>query len=136
MEVLFEILFGVLVEGLLELLAGLLVHFGYESVAHSVRCARKANPLLAAIGLVIIGATAGFLTCWLLPGPLVAPSRYAPWPALFMAPIGAGAVMHVVGRWWRRRGGDPSMLATFWGGVLFAFAMGAIRVLCLRRFAG
>jgi hypothetical protein len=38
--------------------------------------------------------------------------------------------MHVYGSWRRRRGGDPSLLATFWGGATFALAMGLARSTC------
>jgi hypothetical protein len=37
------------------------------------------------------------------------------------------------GQWRRRRGGDPTLLATFWGGALFAFAMAAARWLLIGR---
>src|SRR6266508_501864 len=52
---------------------------------------------------------------------------------LFITPLGTGAAMHVYGSWRRRRGGDPSLIATFWGGVMFALAMGLARSVCSPR---
>ena len=132
MGFLLELLVGLLFELVLQVVTEVLLALGISSIEHSMRRSRAANPVLAATGLVIVGAAIGVLTCWLLPGPLVKPTRYTPWPGLLVAPIGTGAVMHALGAWRRRNGGDPSVLATFWGGALFAFAMEAARVLCVR----
>src|SRR6266545_1966198 len=69
-----ELLLELLAEILLQLFAELLFELGFHSVAHSVRRGRTANPLLAAIGLFIIGALAGFVTCRILPHPLLRPA--------------------------------------------------------------
>jgi len=58
-----ELLLELLAEILLQLFAESLFELGFQSLAHSVRRGRTANPLLAAIGLLIIGAVAGFVTC-------------------------------------------------------------------------
>ena len=130
---LLEILLGLLVEVLLQFLAQLFVELGFEAVAHSIRRGRSANPALAAIGLLIIGATGGVVSCWLLPGPLLQPLPHFPGISLVLVPLATGAAMQAFGSWRRRRGGDPSLLATFWGGGLFAFAMGLARWLCVTR---
>ncbi len=128
-----ELLLELLAEILLQLFAELLFELGFHSVAHSVRRGRTANPLLAAIGLFIIGALAGFVTCRILPHPLLRPVALFPKLSLVLAPLGTGAAMHVYGSWRRRRGGDPSLIATFWGGVMFALAMGLARSVCSPR---
>lgn len=128
-----ELLLELLAEILLQLFAELLFELGFQSVAHSVRRGRTANPLLAAIGLFIIGALAGFVTCWILPHPLLRPVPLFPKLSLVLAPLATGAAMHVYGSWRRRRGGDPSLLATFWGGAIFALAMGLARSVCTPR---
>jgi len=40
-------------------------------------------------------------------------------------------MMHLYGRWKRTGGKDPSLLATFWGGALFAFAFAAARLVLM-----
>jgi hypothetical protein len=128
-----ELLLQLLVEAFLQLLAEVPFELGFEALAHSVRRGRFANPVLAGIGLVIIGAIAGSATCWLFPDPLLRPSPRLPGLSLVLAPLATGAAMHALGSWRRRQGGDPTLLATFWGGALFAFAMGAARAVCLAR---
>jgi len=128
-----ELLLELLAEILLQLFAELLFELGFQSLEHSVRRGRTANPLLAAIGLFIIGAVAGFVTCWILPHPLLRPVALFPKLSLVLAPLATGASMHVYGSWRRRKGGDPSLLATFWGGATFALAMGLARSMCTPR---
>jgi hypothetical protein len=128
-----ELLLQLLGEAILQLLAEVLLELGFQGLAHSVRRGRLANPVLAGIGLVIIGAIVGFVTCWLFPGPVLHSAPRRPWVSLVLAPLATGAIMHALGSWRRRRGGDPTLLATFWGGALFAFAMSAVRAVCLAR---
>lgn len=128
---LLELLLQLLVEALCQFVAELLLEFGFEAIAHSVRRGRSAYPVFGAVGLFIIGGLVGFVTCWVLPNPLLRPVPYVPRLSLVLAPLATGAAMHAFGTWRRRRGGDPSVLATFWGGALFAFAMGVSRTACL-----
>lgn len=55
--------------------------------------------------------------------------------SLVLSPLAAGFVMKIFGDWRRRRGGDPSFLATFWGGALFAFSFALVRWLMIGRMA-
>ena len=128
-----ELLLQCLAETVLQFLAEVLFELGFQALAHSVRRGRLAKPVLAGIGLIIIGVIVGLATCWLLPGPLVQSAPRLPRLSLVLAPVATGAAMHALGSWRRRRGGDPTLLATFWGGALFAFAMGAARAVCLAR---
>ena len=130
---LLEILLQLLVEAFFQFLAEILLELGFEAIVHSIRRRRSANPPLAAVGLLIIGAAAGFLSCWVLPNPLLRHLPYFPHISLLLAPLATGAAMHAFGSWRRRQGGDPSLLATFWGGALFAFAMGLVRSICVTR---
>jgi hypothetical protein len=81
---------------------------------------------VAGVGYVILGAAAGLLTLVVLPERILPPPRM-PGLSLILAPVATGAVMHAYGRWRRARGSDPTHLATFWGGALFAFAMACPR---------
>ena len=123
-----------MIEGLLELIleitiemvAELALELGFESVAHSLRGSRSANPTLAAVGLVIIGALFGFASSWLVPYRF-SPTLVFSGISLLLAPLATGTLMHAFGSWRRARGGDPTYLASFWGGAVFAFAMSAVR---------
>jgi hypothetical protein len=128
-----EVLLELLAETLLQLFAEALFELGFESLAHSVRRGRSSNPILAGIGLCIVGAAAGLVSCWGFPKPLVQPARLLPELTLVLAPPATGGAMHIYGSWRRRRGGDPTLLATFWGGAIFAFAMGLARAVCITR---
>lgn len=130
---LLEIVLQLLVEVLVQFFAELLLELGFEAVAHSIRRGRLANPVLAAVGLLIIGAAAGFVSCWILPRPLFRPVPHFSGISLVLAPLATGAAMHAFGCWRRRGGGDPSLLATFWRGALFAFAMGLAPWVCVTR---
>jgi hypothetical protein len=128
-----EVLLQLLVEILLQIFAEVLFELGFASLAHSVRRGHSANPILAGLGLCIVGAVAGFISCWVFPEPLVRPARLLPGLSLVSAPLATGAAMHVYGSWRRERGGDPTLLATFWGGAIFACAMGLARAVCIAR---
>ncbi|MGC9971067.1 MAG: hypothetical protein ABSE56_10785 [Bryobacteraceae bacterium] len=103
------------------------VSWAWKPIAHAFRRSRLANPVLAGIGILVLGAAAGFLTAWLLPHRLLPMTSSLRGISLLVAPLCTGWIMHLFGRWRRQRGGDPSLLATFWGGALFAFAMATVR---------
>ncbi len=121
-ELVAEIFGEVLFQGILELLA----EFGWSSLENSLRSAKSANPFYAACGLGILGASLGLGTALLLPDPLFH-HRPVPGISLILAPLGAGFCMHLLGAWRRKKGGNPTCLATFWGGASFAFGMALVR---------
>lgn len=117
LELFAEFLFEVIVEILLEL--------GRTSRA---RPYRRANPFIAAIGLLLVGGFVGLVFSIVVPIRILAPSPM-PGLSLVVSPLLVGATMRAFGKWRRRRGGDPTVLATFWGGALFAFAIALTRLL-------
>ena len=129
--VLLEFLVALLCEAIVDILLLVLVEMGFESMRHAVRRRRAANPLLAGLGLAVGGAVIGLVSVWLVPRRLVRPWPYLAGASLVLAPLGTGAVMHAFGAWRRRRGTEPSLLASFWGGALFAFAAALTRWLWL-----
>src|SRR5436309_15794480 len=102
-----ELLLQLLFDALFQLLAEVLFELGFQAIAHSLRRGRSANPVLAAVGLLIIGAAAGVATCWLLPHPLFRPVRHFPWLSLVLVPRAAASPIRPLGSWRRRAGGDP-----------------------------
>ena len=116
----------------LQLAGELLIEGGFQAAGESVRNRSRAHPVVAAIGLVLMGAVAGVLTslAWptriLQPGPVRGLS-------LVVSPIVNGIVMDRYGQWRENRSGSRSYLATFWGGALFAFSMALVRFLWVGR---
>jgi hypothetical protein len=131
-ELVIELILEAAGEVILQLLVEIAVECGFESVAHSLRGRQTANPFLAAIGLVILGALAGALTSWIYPRRVM-PELGFSGISLLAAPLAAGIFMQAFGNWRTARGGDPTLLATFWGGTLFAFAMAAVRWMLVGR---
>lgn len=136
MEIIFELIGTFVMEFLLELLFELLVEFalllGLTPLHRALTRRRRSNPVLAAIGLVVLGSLIGLLVAWLFPERLL-PALALPGASLVLSPLAAGLVMKVFGDWRKRRGGDPSALATFWGGALFAFSFALVRWLMVGR---
>ena len=127
LEILFELLFELVVQVLGEFVFTL----GWESLAHALRGTRKANPVLAILGWAVIGSMCGVISAFIFPHRLLPPSRL-PGLSLIVAPLVSGALMKAVGDRRREAGKDTTILATFWGGTIFAFAMAAARLLLIR----
>ena len=111
---------------LFEAFGEILVELGVESFRDTLRPRRRANPILSGIGFVLLGALIGAASAWAVPRPLFPPS---PWPgvSIVAGPIISGLAMQGYGSWAAGRGKEPSYLATFWGGALFAFALSFTR---------
>jgi hypothetical protein len=113
-------------EVFLQLLGELLIQLGVSSFSEPFREQRRAHPIMAGVGVLLLGALVGGLTLFVYstrifrPGPIRGAS-------LLLSPLVTGALMDVYGDWVERRGGFRSYLATFWGGALFAFGMALVR---------
>ena len=125
-DAIFELLLEIIGEIVLQVLAEILSETLLKSVTHPFRAAHSANPYLAALGTLILGAIVGGVSVLVFPHPLIHPSRF-PGMSLLLAPVTTGFLMQTYGAWQRRRGGNPTCLATFWGGAGFAFAMAVVR---------
>ena len=127
LELILEILAWLLFELVLPVLAEVAIDLGFESIAHAARRGRAASPLLAGIGLFLLGAMIGFASSLVAPHRVWRPLLHPSGISVVLAPLANGAVMQLFGAWRRSRGGDPSLLATFWGGALFAFGLALAR---------
>lgn len=120
-----------LFEGLIELLGEVLLQFLFELLAEAIREAfgreSSSNKWFAAFGAILMGAVAGGISVLFLPHRLISTGARIPGLSLLIAPLVAGYGMSLVGKGLRAMGRNPSNLATFLGGSLFAFAMAAIR---------
>lgn len=116
-------LLEVVVEALLEVLFGLAV----EALSATIKRLKEADPLAGTLGLVFAGAGAGFVSAWLVPHRLIAIRAAIPGLSLVLAPLLTGCVIALLGKQMGRSGKSPSPVATFRGGVVFAFSMALVR---------
>jgi hypothetical protein len=89
------------------------------------------HPIVAGIGLLLMGAALGAASWWAWPYRIVGPGPY-PGLSLLISPVVNGLLADALGRWSDRHVRSRSYLATFWGGALFAFGMAGARFLLLR----
>jgi hypothetical protein len=132
LEAVFEFLAQIVVEILWQILLEVLTSLGWESLDHSVRRERRAHPVLAGIGHLLLGLTAGVVSLFVLPQRLT-PRSPLPGVSLVLSPIVTGIFMDRIGEWWRERGHDRPKLFSFWAGAIFAFGMALVRFLYLER---
>jgi hypothetical protein len=127
-EFIAEVLLSVLWEGLLQLVGEVLVELGWRTAGEPFRQRGRAHPVVAGLGLLLMGAAMGFLLSLAFPTRLISGTR-VPGISLVLSPILAGLVMDRYGHWRESRGVEPSYSATFWGGAVFAFGMALARFL-------
>ena len=113
-------------EAALEILFGLAA----EAPAAAIERLKDAGPAALAIGVAFGGAGAG-LTSWVVPHRLIVTRPAIPGLSLVVAPLVTGFVMGFLGKQIRRSGRWPSSVATFRGGVVFAFSMALVRFLLI-----
>ena len=116
-------LLEVIGEALLELLFGLAA----EALSAGIKRLKEAGPVALTIGLAFGGAGAGLLSAWLVPHRLIVTRVAIPGLSLVVAPVATGFVMGFLGKQIRRAGHSPNSVATFRGGLVFAFSMALVR---------
>ena len=128
MEGILEALLEFVAEVLLQIVGEALAELGVRSVGHVLSSERPRNPLLAALGYVILGASLGGLSLLAWPEALVPDPRLR-LLYLFLSPAVAGLLMASVGAVLRRRGKVSIRLESFAFGFLFAFSLSLVRFL-------
>src|SRR4051794_4308605 len=126
LEFLFELIAQFFGDVLLQVLLEVLAEFGCRSLENSFQPAKSADPFFAGCGLLLLGAVAGLIFGLLLPNSPFH-RHHLPGISLVLAPLGVGSFMHLFGVWRREKGGNPTCLATFWGGACFAFGLALVR---------
>lgn len=125
MEFLFEILFSVFGELLLQLVFEVLADLGLGAWSERAKTARR-NPVVAFFGYVCLGAIAGGLSLLLFRDHLLK----ATWlrvAMLVVVPLLAGWLMSFIGARREAKGGERTRMESFANGFAFALAMGLIR---------
>jgi hypothetical protein len=108
------------------------LEFGFRSMGESTRSRSQAHPVLAGVGVALLGGLAGVLTSLMWPARIFQPGPLRG-ASLLLSPLITGAVMEYYGQWREDRGGPRSYVATFWGGALFAFSMALVRFVWVGR---
>ena len=125
MSLLLELLFEFFGELFLQLIGEVLFELGLHSLGATFK--RDANPYVATIGYVLLGALAGALSLLFFPTLFIA-SHAGRIANAVVTPFIAGAVMVAAGAWRRRRGQQPVLLDRFAYGYLFALVMALVRL--------
>lgn len=136
LEALLELVFQFIVEFLFQIV----VELGFESLAEFIRRRPKLNTAFGYIGKVLsysfislVGGFVGLVLSNMIPERIL-PRPAVPGISLFLSPLLAGLVMKRFGDWQRDKGRQPTVLASFWGGALFAFSMSLVRWLRVGKF--
>jgi hypothetical protein len=123
-----EIVLSFVWEILLQLVGEFFVELGFHSVGDAFRQRSRTHPVLAALGIVILGALGGVVTSVIWPTRLFSHNPVLGL-SLLISPALSALVMDRFGRWRESRGHARSYVSTYWGGALFAFAMALVRLL-------
>jgi hypothetical protein len=117
---------GFVAEIVLQVAFEWLAEFGFRALREPFKGARQASPALAVAGYAAFGAAAGGLSLLMFPTSFIGP-RSARIANLLITPVAAGALMSALGAWRRSRGQELIRLDRFAYGMVFAFAMSAVR---------
>lgn len=120
----FEFLFEIVVEVLIQLFFEALVELGLQSMAEPFR--RPPNPWLAALGYGLLGVIAGGISLWLFPTYLVGGETLRI-VNLVLTPVAVGLLMCLMGAWRAHRGQPVLRIDRFAYGYLFALALALTR---------
>ncbi len=126
MELIFEFIFSIFGELLLQIIVEVLIELGFNGVANNIKNRKDRSPFLAFIGYCILGAIAGAVSLWIVPHQVIESETFA-LLNLFVTPILAGFIMSYIGYLRKRSGKDRIRLDSFIYGFTFAFAMALIR---------
>jgi hypothetical protein len=117
-ELLFEVFFQVVVEAIVALIV--------RSIRNVFEVSNAINPILAAIGYLLLGAAFGIASLRFFPHPLVHPSKFHG-ISLVVSPVITGLVMSQVGIVLRRKGKQAVRIESFRYGFTFALGLAIIR---------
>ena len=122
LDALFELIFEFLIEVLLQPL----IELGLEIAARFFRRRPTLSTVLAYLLTALFGAFLGLMLSNMFPSR-VFPVSTARGITLALSPLCAGLIMKGFGDWRRAKGHEPTILATFWGGAIFTFAVALVR---------
>jgi hypothetical protein len=86
----------------------------------------RQHPVLAGIGLLLMGAAVGGISAYVWPYQIAGNGPF-PGLSIIVSPLVNGLALEAIGRWRDRHGKPRTYLSTFWGAATFAFAVAAVR---------
>ena len=116
MELIFQFIGEVLIQGLLEL--------GFRSLADVF--GRRRSPVLSTLGSFLWGSLAGGISLLIVPAAFIEGSNLR-LLNLFLTPVAVGVAMALLGRLRARKGAPLVQLDHFGYAFTFAFAMALVR---------
>ncbi len=129
-EFLLELLLELIGEFLFELAVTALMDLALRAIAKVFETLRLANPVLASITYVLLGASAGGVSLLVFPHPLVHPSRLHGINLLVSPlPLVTGLAMSLIGSILSRQGKKVTQIESFGYGFAFAFGIALVRYL-------
>lgn len=126
MEFIFEVVFQILGELLLQVFFEFLAELGFRGLREPFRRPSPLHPLFAAVCYAGFGALAGAVSLLFLPHLLIT-SRAGQLANLVVTPLASGLLMSLLGAWRRRKGQEIVRLDVFAYGFVFALAMALVR---------
>lgn len=126
MEFIFEVVFQILGELLLQVFFEFLAELGFRGLREPFRRPSPLHPVFAAFCYAGFGAAAGAVSLVFLPHLFIL-SRAGQLANLVVTPMAAGLLMSLLGAWRRRRGQEIVRLDVFAYGFVFALAMALVR---------
>jgi hypothetical protein len=117
-ELLFEVFFQIVLEAI--------VAFIVRSIRNVLKESTAINPILAAIGYLLLGIAFGVASLLLFPHPIIHPSKFHG-ISLLVSPVITGLVMSQMGIVLRRKGKQTVRIESFGYGFMFAFGVAIIR---------
>jgi hypothetical protein len=126
--IIFELIFGILAEVVLQIAAEVLFELGFYSLAEALNRKRPRNPLLASIGYLLWGGIIGMITIIFFP-ELMIKNPTIRILNLIVSPAIAGLAMSAIGSWRKKKGQDVLRIDSFLYGALFAFGLALARLL-------
>jgi len=128
MAIIFEIIIGLIAEIIIQIIIEGLLFFGFDSLAGSFKEYKIANKYLAITGCFLLGGIVGLISYSIYPHPIVK-STFFPGISIIISPVFVGLVMKKLGDVRIKSGKRISILLTFLGGAVFAFAYALVRFL-------
>jgi len=126
MEVIFEILFELVGEILLQVVFEALASAGIHLVRAGKSAAKARSPWMIAIGYALFGAIAGGISLWVMPDSFLR-QHWLRIAYLVVVPLLVGALFAAIARWRDKRGLTILTIDRFSCGWLFALAFAGIR---------
>jgi formate-dependent nitrite reductase membrane component NrfD len=121
-----EIVIETLGEIVVDLFLMIILKFNFDKRFEYLERRRTFPSYITYVGVTVLGAFFGFLLSTLIPHKLL-PTPVFPGISLFLSPCAVGIVMKLFGDWQKGNQKKATVLATFWGGALFAFGIAFVR---------